>query len=132
MALFENQHVRISLDTNTPCLEWIGKGFMSSALFRESEEKSLEFYLEYKKQYPKLEWYVDARNIGPLPSKDTQWVTDEILPKFAAAGLTKEAFVVPDTILGQVTVKNYVSKAGQTIEIQMFDTVNGAKDWLKR
>lgn len=132
MKLFENEYVRLSIDTSVPCLEWIGKGFMSSQDFRTSEEKSLQFYTEYKDRYPHMEWFVDARNIGPMSPEDTAWVAEKILPKFAEAGLTKEAFVVPKSALGRIVVKDYVSKAGKTIEMQIFDTVEAAKGWLKK
>lgn len=132
MRLFDNEYVRLSIDESVPCLEWIGKKFMSSKEFRASEEKSLQFYLKYKDKYPHMEWFVDARDIGPISTQDTKWVVDEILPKFAAAGLTKEAFVVPKSAVGKMVVKNYVSKAGKTIEMEVFDTVEAAKNWLKK
>jgi hypothetical protein len=132
MELFENEYVKLSIDESVPCLEWIGKnGFIPSEEFRLSEEKSLEFYRAYKKTYLKMEWFVDARYIDTIFPKDTQWLVDEILPQFAAAGLTKEAFVVSESALGKMTVDYYKSAAGQTIEIRMFDTVEAAKNWLK-
>ncbi len=132
MELFENEYVTLSIDESVPCLEWIGKKeFIPSNEFRLSEQKSLQLYLEYAKQYPKMQWFVDARFIDVVSPKDTQWVIDEILPQFAAAGLTKEAFVIAKSGLGKMTVNYYKSKAGQTIEIRMFDSVETAKSWLK-
>jgi len=131
MILFENDYYALSLDTEIPCLEWIGKKFIPSAEFRESEIKSLEYFMKFKLQYPALEWFVDTRNIGPVSPTDTQWVAEEILPQFAKAKLTKEAFVVPITSLGKMAVKNYSSKAGEIVEIQVFASPKEAKEWLK-
>ncbi len=131
MKLFENEYVTISIDESVPCLEWIGKKFIPSDEFRASEKKSLEFYQEYKKKYPRLEWFVDARDIGPISPADTQWVAIEILPNFAEAGLKKEVFVVPTSALGKMAVKNYISDVGKTVEMKVFDKVNEAKNWLK-
>jgi hypothetical protein len=131
MKLFENEYVKLSLDEKVPCLEWIGKKFMPSEAFRASEEKSLQLYREYKAKYPHLEWFVDARDIGPVSPQDTQWVADRILPQFAKAGLRKEVFVVPKRAIGKLTVNNYISTAGKTIEMKLFDTVEAAKNWLK-
>lgn len=131
MILFETDYIRLALDKTVPCLEWIAKKNLISAEFRESEEKSVQFYRQYKAQFPRLEWYVDARNVVAVLSEDTQWVADEILPKMAAAGLKKEAFVVPTSAVGKMVVKNYVSKAGQTIEVQVFGVEEAAKSWLK-
>ncbi len=132
MKLFENEYVEISLDETVPCLVWIGKKYMPSETFRESEEKSLRFYIEYKKKYPKLQWFVDASEISIVKSEDTQWVADNILPKFAKAGLRKEAFVIPKRAIGKMTIHRYVSEAGDVIEIHIFDTVEAAKSWLKK
>jgi hypothetical protein len=131
MKLFDNEYVTLSIDEMVPCMEWVGKKFIPSNDFRASEEKSLEFYQEYKKKYPRLEWFVDARLIGPISPADTQWVVDNILPQFSEAGLKKEVFVVPKSALGQMAVTDYVSGAGQTIEMKVFDTAEAAKDWLK-
>ena len=133
MILFENEAVIISLDETIPCLEWIGKGRLQSQSFRESEHKSLQFYQKYKPEYPALEWYVDARKIGSLLPEDIEWVAHEILPKFEVAGLTKEAFVMPEKALGRFTVRDYSeqSQSGK-VTIRMFVSVEDAKNWLKR
>ena len=132
MTLFENADVLIALDESVPCLEWIGKRAVLSQAFRESEEKSLDFYQQYKSVQPNLEWFVDSRNVRSLLPADIEWVANEILPKFEAAGLTKEAFVVPETALGRFTVNDYSekSKSGK-VTIRMFATEEEAKAWLK-
>ena len=131
MDLYDDEFVKISIDESVPCIEWIGKQFMSSEKFRFSEEKSLALFTEYKLKYPKLEWYVDAREIGPVSPENTEWVARTILPQFAAAGLKKEAFVVPKSALGRMAVQHYVSEAGETIQMQVFDSPEAAKKWLK-
>ena len=133
MELFDSAYVKIAIDESVPCLEWIGKkGFIPSNEFRRSEEKSLQFYRKYKEKYPTIEWFVDARYIDAVDPEDTQWVIDKILPQFAEAGLTKEAFVIPESALGKITVTHYKSISGHTIEIQLFDTAQAAKKWLKK
>ncbi len=132
MKLSDNESITISIDESVPCLEWIGKKRISSEEFRDSEQKSLQFYLRYKTKYPRLQWFVDARNVGVLTPEDVQWVVDHILPRFASAGLKKEAFVVPNSAIGKIIIRNYVSKAGDIIEIKSFDNSEAAKNWLKQ
>ena len=132
MELYDDEYVKISIDENVPCIEWTGKKFMPSEIFRLSEEKSLEFYKKYKLEYPALQWYVDARDIGPVSPQDTEWIVQNILPEFAAAGLKREAFVIPKSALGRMAVQTYASDAGETVEIQMFDNVEAAKQWLRQ
>jgi hypothetical protein len=131
MILFETNYIKIGLDEAVPCLEWIAKKNLVSAEFRESEEKSLSFFLQYKPKYPRLEWFVDSRNVVAVVAEDMEWVATNILPKFAAAGLTKESFVVPTSVIGKMVVKNYMSEAGKTIEVKVFDSAEAAKAWLK-
>lgn len=132
MTLSDNEYVKISLDTKTPCLEWIGKKYMPSAEFRASEERSLKFYQQYKASYPNLQWYVDARKIGAISPFDTKWVANVLLNKFAEAGLSKEAFVIPQSAIGKMVLRNYISTTGKKIEISIFDSVVDAKNWLKQ
>jgi hypothetical protein len=131
MLLFDNEFVTLSIDESVPCLEWIGKKYMPSEEFRASEERCVMFFLMNKGKFPLLEYFVDARNIGPISPQDTKWIVDELLPKLVAAHMTKEAFVVPTSAVGKMVVKNYGSRAGEMIEIKMFDTVEAAKNWLR-
>jgi hypothetical protein len=131
MELFDSIFVRISLDEEVPCLEWIGKQFIPSAQFRESEQKSLELFREYKARFPRLEWFVDARSIGPIAPDDTRWVAQDLLPEFLSAGLKKEAFLVPTSSVGKLVLTNYESQAGGQILIQVFDSEGAAKQWLR-
>jgi hypothetical protein len=131
MVLFDNEFVTLSIDESVPCLEWIGKKYMPSEEFRASEEKSVKFFLMYKGKYPLLEYFVDARKIGPISPQDTKWIVEELLPKLVAAHLKREAFVIPVSAVGKMIVKNYGSNAGAMIEVKTFDAVDAAKEWLK-
>ena len=130
MELFNNEYITISIDESVPCLEWIGKKFISSEVFRESEEKSLSYYREYVEKYPNLQWYVDARKVGAISHEDTEWVAKTILPQFATMGLKKEAFVVPESAFGKVAINDYKSESGDRIRIEVFDSELKAKTWL--
>jgi hypothetical protein len=131
MMLFDNEYVTLSIDESVPCLEWIGKKYMPSEEFRASEERSVKFFLMNKGKYPLLEYFVDARDIGPISPQDTQWIVDELLPKLIDAHLTKEAFVIPVSAVGKMVVNNYGNNAGKMIEIKTFSTVEAAKSWLR-
>jgi hypothetical protein len=131
LILFDSEFVTLSIDESVPCLEWIGKKYMPSEEFRASEERSVKYFIMSKGKYPLLEYFVDARSIGPISPQDTEWIVDELLPKLVAAHLRKEAFVIPTGAVGKMVVRNYGSRASEMIEIKMFDTVEAAKAWLK-
>ena len=131
MTIFENAYVKIVFDVSIPCLEWIGKQYIPSAEFRNSEEKLLQAYQEYTKKFPMMPMCIDARLIGVVSPKDTQWVAEVILPQTIEAGLKKEAFVVAEG-LSKMTITHYKSATGALVEIGMFNTIEAAKAWLKK
>jgi hypothetical protein len=132
IELLDNDYLTISIDETVPCLEWIGKKFIPSQKYRESEKKSLEFYRNYKSKFPRMQWFVDARKVRSVSTDDMQWVNDVILPEFARLGLKKEAFVVPESRITKTTINHYKSKSGKMIEIEAFSSERKAKKWLKQ
>ncbi len=133
MILFENRSVKICLDSEVPCLDWIATNHVSSDEFRESELESVKQYEILKQKYPMLEWFVDARKVEGLHTEDTEWAAEVILPKMADLGLTKEAFVLPSNVFGQFTIEDYKNEvADGRVTIHMFDDVTEAKKWLQK
>ena len=57
-------------------------------------------------QITPLEYFVDARNMGPISPQDTKWIVDALLPKLVAAHSTKGAFVIPVGAVGKIVVNN--------------------------
>jgi hypothetical protein len=132
MILYKTEFYSLSLDKTVPCLVWTGKIKMDSDVFRESQIRLLELYQTIKKKYPKLEVLVDARVVGNVSTDDTTWLVEEILPPIFEAGLRKDAFIVPETALEKLIVRNFISKSGGVIEMKAFASVKAAKDWLKQ
>ena len=105
---------------------------MTAEEFRQSEYVSYDAYFQYKKDYPTLEWFVDARQLRPMDPQEVDWVAKEILPMFGKAGLTREAFVIPQHVMAQLAIHQYETKtAGGQVTVQMFGSVEEAKQWLK-
>ncbi len=133
ILIWEGETIIVSLDTVTPCLEWISKGgAMTSEEFHTSEYASYDAYRKYKKDYPTLEWFVDTRQLAPMDPQGVDWVAKEILPKFGEAGLTREAFVMPQNVMAKLAIHKYETKTAKGIvSVQMFGSVEEAKQWLK-
>ncbi|MCU0449038.1 MAG: hypothetical protein MUC97_04215 [Bernardetiaceae bacterium] len=108
---------------------------MESSEFKESQQQSLAFFQQYKILYPKLEWFVDSRLLTGVLPEDLAWHNEVMLPHFLAAGLTREAFVMPQDFFGSLSVENYAadqSGGPQAVpQIKMFATPEEAKNWLK-
>ena len=132
MILFDSDHYSISLDTSVPCLVWAANVKLDSTLFRESEIKLLELYKKYIQHHDRLQILVDARIVGAVSAEDTTWLAEEILPELSSAGLKRDAFLVPETALEKLIVRNFISKSGDTIEMQTFSEIEEARSWLRK
>jgi hypothetical protein len=134
--LWEGPTVIVGLDPTIPCLEWVSKGgVMDSFEFKESQQQSLHFFRQFKAVHPKLEWFVDSRLLTGVLPEDLAWHNEVMLPHFLAAGLTREAFAMPQDFFGSLSVEAYAAEqegSPQTLPlIKMFSTPEEAKNWLK-
>ena len=131
--LFSTNNIRMYIDEDIPCLvnEWIG--FIKSADFRAGILKLLEIYTQQKVHYPKLHLLADTRTLGALKREDVTWITEEINPQYTVFGATYEAFVVSENAFGQASLQRYVvqTTAQGSFTVQIFDTIENAKAWLK-
>lgn len=131
--LFSTNNIRMYIDEEVPCLvnEW--SGFIKSADFRAAISTLLEIYKQQKPHYSKLYLLADTRTLGVISREDLAWVTDEINPKYTALGAIYEAFVVSENLFGQASLQRYVvqTTAQGIFTVQLFDTVEAAKTWLK-
>lgn len=132
MKLYEGKNVALDYDENVPCIHVIVEGFVSGQVFRDLADKGLEFWKEKRKNHSNLLWLADSRKLGVLAKEETDWLANDWNVRAAKAGLDTIAFIVPESVFGEMTVKNYTSnfKDGN-ISSNFFDSVVKAKEWFK-
>lgn len=134
MKLFEEKYGTLEYDSTVPCITATFNGFMSSEQFRAFLSKGLDHLIEKKQSHDKILWLADTRKHVVQPDKDTKWVADEWNPRALKGGIRHVAFVLPDNVFGNASIKRYADntvKKKDEMDVQMFGDIVSAKDWFR-
>ncbi|WP_333819197.1 hypothetical protein [Ohtaekwangia sp.] len=134
MKLFEEKYGIVEYDASIPCIVLTVSGFMTSEQFRFLLNKGLEHYITKKKDHDKLLWVADTRKHAVHSDEDMRWVADDWNPRALAAGLRYMAFVLPENVFGDLTLKKYAQhteKRNDDLVMEMFGDLQAAKAWCK-
>jgi hypothetical protein len=134
MKLFEEKYGTLEYDSAVPCVTATFNGFMSSEQFRHFLNKGLDHLIEKRQIHPRILWLADTRKHVVQPDKDTKWVADEWNPRALKGGIHHVAFVLPENVFGNASVKRYADNTLQKKDemvVQMFGDLKSAKDWFR-
>lgn len=134
MKLFDEKYGTLEYDASVPCIVATFNGFMSSEQFRHFLNLGLELLIEKKKEHNRILWLADTSKHVVQPDKDTQWVAQDWNPRALQAGINHVAFVLPDNVFGNMSVKKYsdsTEKKGDNMVVQMFGDLASAKRWFR-
>jgi hypothetical protein len=134
MKLFEEKYGTLEYDATVPCITATFNGFMSSEQFRNFLNKGLDHLIEKRQIHPTILWLADTRKHVVQPDKDTKWVADEWNPRALKGGIYHVAFVLPENVFGNASVKRYADNTLQKKDemvVQMFGDIKTAKDWFR-
>jgi len=103
-------------------------GFLSPDEFKTLANQLLNI-LETKKIKKQLN---DVKQMKVLKPEVQEWLNTIWFPKAQKIGLRYFAFVVPDDIFGKMSMDGANKNASKVfdIEIQYFNTLENAKNWL--
>lgn len=120
--------ITITWDENVKCIQAIGQGFVDGNSYRGSMDKGLELLKEKKAS----RWLADMLDQKVLSSEDQDWTIQDWTPRAVAAGIKKSAFVVPKSVIAQMSLRRMTAKVGNVeLEMAYFESVEEAKKWLK-
>jgi hypothetical protein len=106
-------------------VEW--EGWADSAEFAAL----LEAELQALKQHHGSSILADCRRQKVLNPKDQDRANREWLPRALAAGLKRFAFVLPESVVADMNIRDSMGKASApTLEVEYFATVDEAREWL--
>jgi hypothetical protein len=126
MILYQKPYLTLEYDEPQKCVIQHWKGFATSEQFREGIQKTVEFF--EKKNPSRL--ISDTKDFAVVKKEDTDWVATQATPNLIKHGLKFMAFVLPTSAFTQISVNNFKSKASDILQIQYFDDLGRAKDWL--
>jgi hypothetical protein len=79
-----------------------------------------------------VKWLSDDRNNGALPPEVEKWVKDDWFPRMQKLGWKYWALVLPEKIVGQLTVKRHSEEYAKVgITVKMFSDPDEALKWLQ-
>jgi hypothetical protein len=123
-----NEELPVVYDISTNAVICTFIGYLSPDEFKSIGNKQLDV-IGTKKLKKALN---DIKKMKVLKPEVQEWVNTFWFPKAQKAGLKYFAFVVPDDIFGKISMeganKNAPNEFG--IEIQYFNSIENAKNWL--
>lgn len=133
--LFENAHIRIQLNAEYLALEWFFKPHerIEQADFQEYLDIYLLLYSEHRDKYVALSglYYLDYKE--PILPEAIMMAGHENTPLLNAAGMRREAFVVPPHAHTRDIDKAIAlyERLAVEIDVQRFDRLEPARLWLQ-
>lgn len=135
MKLFTHNKLTISTEVmnHIDYIYEVWSGVHTSTAFRKLINQSLEIYEEVVPQLLKrnnnLLLLADVSQLELISSKDIDWLTEEVNPKYEEIGFTHQAVIMPKSKIAQKTVSEYEGEAGNFVTRTFPDDLK-ARRWF--
>jgi hypothetical protein len=117
----------VEFDTDVPCVVMEWRGYATSSIFRETNERVLRAIVERCATH----LLGDIRDLVLIGADDQVWLNDIWLPRAMEAGLRQVALVQPTYYFNRVAVENVVRKLDPArLAVGYFADRADAKAWL--
>jgi hypothetical protein len=126
MIVHQNSNVKIEYNQADMRLTQTWTGFISSKEFRIAIDKTRAFAINNKV----VSIISDTLNQGVVKPEDTEYAAS-IMPDLFKSGLKKMAFVIPENIFTQLSLKKFADKE-KNENVQYFKSVKDANGWLNQ
>lgn len=135
VLVHHTHYVVTTFDPTVPCVVQTWLGFATSEEFRTATLTVLDFVRQQRAAFPRINFLVDARELGPLLHEDMRWAAAVADPQLRAVGMRRIAFVTPETALGRQAIRAYQEAAQEspaaTLESRVFVSRDDAVEWLR-
>ncbi|MBX3102807.1 MAG: hypothetical protein KF690_09885 [Bacteroidetes bacterium] len=131
-VLMDDHRLRLQLNRDVPSLEWYFKpGYVFLAEeFRQAHRQLVSYFETYVRLLPRLTVLYDTSPASLLSAEEAKYAAAHITPLMVAAGLRREAFVVPEDVFMQMLIEDYKTHTQDTLEVGIFRDVGDARQWL--
>jgi hypothetical protein len=123
------------LTPEVPCLIVAWYGFANSEEFRSLMNRGLALYEAEAQRRQPLGWLADTRGLSAIRAADQEWLATDWNKRAYQAGIRHIGFVVPESVVGQITVNTYANNAvasdAYTISASQHRTLPEAKARLR-
>jgi hypothetical protein len=103
--------------------------FFCGKPFRDALDKGVEVFQKYGAQ----KWLSDDRATPALSTEDLDWGDRDWFPRVARSGWKYWAIVMPEKIVGQLTMKRLAETYNaRGVHTKLFSSPEEAKKWLEQ
>jgi hypothetical protein len=96
--------------------------------FRDAMNKGIEVFQKYGAH----KWLSDDRAETALTPEDLEWGDKEWFPRVAKLGWKYWALVMPEKVVGQLSLKKLVDRySAKGVATRVFSSIDEAKKWLE-
>jgi hypothetical protein len=110
-VLYAQPYGAMLLAPDVPCLIVAWYGFANSEQFRELMDHGLALYQAEAQHTQPLGWLADTSGLSAIRAADQQWLAADWNLRAYQAGIRHTCFVVPENVIGQITVNTYSNNA---------------------
>ena len=124
MIVHQNSYVKLEYDPAKKRLTQVWSGFVPSNIFKEAIDATVKF----AEKNSVVTIMSDTLNQGVVKPEDTEYA-NSAMPKLVGKGLRAMAFVIPENIFTQLSLKKFADNE-QTKSVQYFKSTREAGVWL--
>jgi hypothetical protein len=128
IMVLDNSNVTMKYYPESKILHHEIHQFFFGQEFRNVMNKGVEVFQKYGAR----KWLSDDRKVSAWSQEDQEWGEKDWFPRVATMGWKYWAIVLPEKAVGQITMKNMVSKySAKGVQTRAFSSSDEAKKWLE-
>jgi len=128
MKILDDANISMWYYPETKILHHQMHQFICGKPFRDALNKGVEIFQKYGAQ----KWLSDDRAIPALSKEDLEWGDRDWFPRVAKSGWKYWAIVMPEKIVGQLTLKRLAETYNSRgVNTKFFSSPEDAKKWLE-
>ena len=126
-TIIDNEHITLWYHPETKIVHHEIHKYIYGDTFRDA----LMTGADLLKKHTACKWLSNDRSNAALLKEDTDWLTENFVPKAIEAGWQYWAIVAPKSVVGKMSIeglRRFYTERG--LDVMVFDDEKNAMDWL--
>jgi hypothetical protein len=129
ISIFDNQYIQMSYDPESRIIRHHYYPQLNSYYLRAGLDRGVGIMNDYGA----TKWLSDNRETNAHSPEDTEWINNDWLPRAVKAGWKFWALVVPETVVAQMNMVEFVQAFyDQGVRVMVFTDPDEAQRWLEK
>lgn len=129
ITIVDNENISIWYYPESKILHHRVHRFFFGKEWRDAFNKGAEAFIQYHAD----KYLSDDREITTLTKEDQEWGEKDWSPRLVKAGWRYWAIVMPEKIIGQVTLRKAAANQSTSgVTTRIFSSLQEAKEWLEQ